>query len=106
MAVKPRVFIVHDTGAVNWFAAKRFGTPVVCVTGHVSNHDYDVAIDDLRTAMSDARSGDFLLPIGSPVLIAAAAVELAKRAGVLSVLTWDRKEERYNTCEVGSLWPR
>lgn len=100
---KARVFVVHDTETVNFFPAKRFGEVRVCVAGHVNPQDYDIALEELRRSLSDARSGDFLLPIGSPMLIAAAAVEMAKRAGSLRILQWDRFDKGYQVMEVASL---
>lgn len=100
---KPTVFVSHDTQSFNTFPAKRHGNVTVCVEGHVGANDYDVAVEELREVMSQAQSGDLLLPIGSPVLIAAAAVELVKRTGTLTVLTWDRRTESYHPITVGSL---
>ena len=99
----PRVFIVHDTGAVNFFPAKRFGRVTVCLEGHINPQDYDLALSELRNKLSSARSGDYLLPIGSPMLIAVAAVEMARRIGSLRVLQWDRFDKGYQIMEVASL---
>lgn len=100
---KPRVFVVHDTQTVNFFPAKRFGSVTVCLEGHINPQDYDLALAELRNKLSEARSGDYLLPIGSPMLIAAAAVEMAKRAGNLRILQWDRFDKGYQVMEVASL---
>ena len=103
MARSPRVYLVHDTGVVNYYSAKRFGDVHVCVEGHVHPQDYDLALSELRAALADARSGDYLLPIGSPMLIATAAVEIAKRTGNLRLLQWDRLDKAYQVMEVASL---
>lgn len=101
---KPTVWVSHDTLSFNTYPAKRFGNVQVCVEGHVSSDDYDIAVTELRERISSAQSGDYLLPVGSPVLIAAAAVELARlTGGSLRVLTWDKINHRYDSIEVGSL---
>lgn len=98
-----RVFVVHDTGNVNFFPAKRFGEVRVCIEGHVDPADNDIALRELRKGLADIRSGDYLLPIGSPMLIAAAAVEAVKIAGNLRILVWDKFDRKYQAMEVGSL---
>jgi hypothetical protein len=102
-SIKPRVFVAHDTLTNNFFPAKRFGEIHVCVEGHINPQDYDLALSELRSKMSDARSGDFLLPVGSPMLIAAAAVEMARRTGCLRILQWDKFSKSYEVMEVASL---
>lgn len=100
---KPRVFVVHDTGNVNFFPAKRFGQVTVCLEGHINPQDYDLALAELRRNLQGVSSGDYLLPIGSPLLIAAAAAEIAKRTGSLRVLQWDKLDKAYHIMEVTSL---
>jgi len=101
--MKPRVFVVHDTLTVNFFPAKRFGEITVCVEGHINPQDYDIALSELKSKLADARSGDYLLPVGTPIFIATAAVEMAKRIGNLRLLQWDKYEKAYQVMEVSSL---
>lgn len=103
MARRPRVFVAHDTGTVNFYPAKRFGDISVCVDGHVEESDYDIALQEMRSNLMAAQSGDYFLPIGSPMLIAVGAIELAKRVGNIRVLQWDRFTKQYSVVEVSSL---
>lgn len=101
MSKKPNIFVVHDTGTMNIFPAKRFGNLVVCVEGHVEAKDYDVAAEDVRAALTNASSGDYLLPIGSPALIALAAAEMSRRVETMRILQWDRIDRQYTVIDVG-----
>lgn len=99
---KPKVFVVHDTQTMNTYPAKRFGRLVTCVEGHVDAQDYDVAVAEVRQALTQASSGDYLLPIGSPALIALAAAEMSRRIDTMRVLQWDRINRQYTVIEIKS----
>ena len=99
---KPNVFVVRDTQTMNTYPAKRFGRLVTCVDGHVDAQDYDVAAHEVRQALTQATSGDYLLPIGSPALIALAAAEMSRRVETMRILQWDRITRQYAVIEIGS----
>lgn len=100
MSKTPRVFVSHDTGNVSLFAAKRFGDIVTCVEGHVINEDYDIAHKEIIKKISTASSGDYLLLLGSPALMALAAAEMSKRVEYMRILSWDKRRQGYDVIDV------
>ena len=52
----------------------------------------------------DYQTGDFLLPLGNPVIMAVASAIAARRSnGCLNVLVWDRHSSRYVSYELENL---
>ena len=52
----------------------------------------------------DYQQGDFLLPMGSPVIMAVASAVAARRSnGCLKVLVWDKQSARYVPYELEQL---
>lgn len=52
----------------------------------------------------DYRQGDFLLPLGNPVIMAVASAIAARRSnGCLNVLVWDRQTSSYVSYELENL---
>lgn len=55
-------------------------------------------VQELRHGLRNFGPDDYLLPTGSPAVIAAAAAIAARQSGgTLRVLLWDRHEKRYYT---------
>lgn len=52
----------------------------------------------------DYQRGDFLLPMGNPVIMAVASAIAARRSnGCLNVLVWDKRSARYVAYELDNL---
>jgi hypothetical protein len=61
----------------------------------------DTALARMRHRLSDYEDGDHLLALGDPVAMVAAAVVAASfNGGRVSLLKWDRLDQRYYPCEV------
>ncbi len=90
------VFVVQDSPGKNLTPALRHGRiEVLCPRGdRPFSIDADVIriYDKLRTFVR----GDFILPIGDPVLIGiAVALACEKTSGFVSILKYDRQEQEY-----------
>lgn len=56
----------------------------------------------LNVALADFKTGDFLLPMGDPVLMTVAAAILGSRREPFNVLKWDRKSSEYYVYQIHS----
>lgn len=59
-----------------------------------------LAIIDLRNRLSAIRTEDFLVCVGDPVLIAAAAEFAIRKNGTVKMLRWNRIDKFYQVLEL------
>lgn len=98
-----RVFVVAPRRDMNLSDAERFGAVVhLTDAARIDPRDIYSVISEIRTGLSVFREDDYLLPVGEPVLIAAAAILAAKAAGLRRVrlLRWDPESRRYHPVRV------
>lgn len=114
---KPKVFITQvpsrkDAASnlwvptVNIAPAERFGEVVVLLP---PGSQFFAAAETTRLIKTrlhelDYQQGDFLLPMGNPVIMAVASAIAARRSnGCLNVLVWDRHTSSYVSYELDNL---
>src|SRR3954471_15606260 len=79
--------------------AERYGR--VCEVLGPSAKPFDPSsIEQLDQALLDSRSTDWLLAIGNPTLIAAAAGAFASIHGCVNVLQWQSRKGRYEAIQI------
>lgn len=100
VAVRPVVWVAHDSGDKNLSPATDFGDLRVLMSG-ASPPIYDAQhiSDEIRRRMvgkDGIIAGDFLLLVGSPSICAiATAIAADILHGEIQMLQWDRQERRY-----------
>ena len=114
---KPRVFVTQvpsrkdpDTQlwvpTVNISSAEHYGEVVTLLP---PGSQFFAAAETTRLIKQrlhelDYQRGDFLLPLGSPVIMAVASAIAARRTnGCLNVLVWDRQTSSYVSYELEQL---
>ena len=76
--------------------ALRYGELVVCLPPNVSFHMTRPIVTALRERLRDFTADDYLIAVGSPVIIAISAhIALQRTGGRLNLLSWDRREGEY-----------
>ena len=76
--------------------ALRYGRIVMCLPPNISIMYTQPVIASLRESMRRFRPKDYLVAIGSPIVIAISAkIAMEKTGGRLNLLTWDRRERQY-----------
>lgn len=102
----PRVFAPQcpsrwDQSIDNWVPtmnltpAEKHGNVVVMLPPNANRLNIEPLITIMSERMESYSEQDFILAIGDPSLIAAAAVIAHQRAGVLRMLKWDRVLSEY-----------
>lgn len=109
----PRVFVTQlpsrlEDGvwvpSVDVSPAKEFGELVFVIPPGLNHPTADTVIQQLRDRLHDFNSvEDFLLPMGDPVIMAAASALLGRRTSWFRLLKWDRITRRYNVFEIETL---
>lgn len=90
------VYVVHlSNRRLDLTDAARFGPLKICVEGPIISLPF--AIETLRSKITTFGPKDFLLAIGSPVLIMAAGLlaEDLSTTGVVNVLQWQPEDRKY-----------
>jgi len=86
---------------MNLKPAEKFGELVVCLPPNANRLQSVPLIAALEDRLKDYCEDDYLVAIGDPTLIAAAACICARRThGVLRLLKWDRLMSDYVLVEV------
>ena len=76
--------------------ALRYGSICVCLEPNVSFHMTKPVASALREKLAAFRESDYLIAVGSPLVIALSAhFALERTGGKLNLLTWDRREGEY-----------
>lgn len=108
----PRVFIPHmprrfDVTVNDWVPsvnvdpARKYGEILVVVDQNIPRTTLAPLLQSLKERMSTFTDEDYLLPLGDPALIAAAAgVALRQTGGLLRMLKWDRFTKDYIVTEL------
>lgn len=91
------VFITGEAQGRNLLPAEKFGTLRLLRKRNSQVHmDPEGTVEEMDAALSLAKPGDYLLPIGDPAAIAIAAILMSDvTGGDFNVLKWDRMECRY-----------
>lgn len=96
-----------DTGTRMWLPmmnidpAKKFGDVVICLPPESNRLTTAPLVAALREKLADFTENDWLVAIGDPSLIAAAAVITARKTnGLLRLLKWDRMASDYLPTEI------
>jgi hypothetical protein len=85
---------------VNLRSAEKFGAIVECLPAGAGRLHLAQLVIALRERMDGISADDWIVAVGDPSLIAAAAVIMFKRTGALRLLKWDRMEKQYIAAEV------
>jgi len=109
----PKVYVVHEP--TRWDAemqqrvrtmdlspAERHGEMVYLLSGDQGlPGDDNATMGVLRRKLAAFTDKDFLLPVGNPVMIGAAAALAANETdGLLNFLVWQRREREYSVRRV------
>lgn len=82
--------------SINLDPAKQFGELVVMLPPNANRLHVNPLIVALREQMKDFTADDYIVAVGDPSLIAAAAcIAVKKTAGLLRILKWDRQTSSY-----------
>jgi hypothetical protein len=85
---------------VNMQAAKRFGEFIVMLPPNAARLATAPLIVIMKEKMANYKRDDYLVAIGDPSLIAAAAIIAYEKAGLLRLLKWDRQTSDYIETEI------
>lgn len=81
--------------------AERFGELVVCLPPDAYRIAPAPMVQAMKEQMADFTEDDYIVAIGNPTLIAAAAcIAVRKTGGRLKILTWDRMTSDYTATEL------
>lgn len=93
---KPRVWVVYTDRRKDLSSAEKFGQ--LTDMFYYNNVDMTLAIKQARKMLRRYKPGDYILPIGDPILcgivMTVAAMDYAPNE-TINVLRWDRKELEY-----------
>jgi|APGre2960657468_1045069.scaffolds.fasta_scaffold26690_2 hypothetical protein len=82
--------------SINLDPAKQYGEVVVMLPPNANRLHINPLIVALREQMKDLTEEDYLIAVGDPSLIAAAAcIAVKKTNGLLRILKWDRLSSSY-----------
>lgn len=104
----PIVYVVHESAGKNITPAFKFGACMFLLppVGTVSL-DMRWSITQLRANLQFARSIDYLLLIGDPVMIGLATAVMAEFTdGKFNILRWDRQEKIYIELAIDLMYDR
>ena len=84
--------------------AKNYGELVECVSSAASPHDTDEVIEVLNEVLYNYSDDDYLLCVGSPIIIGwATAIAASYNEGKLNMLVWDKFRGGYKVVKA-HLW--
>lgn len=86
--------------SVNLQPAEKFGEVVVMLPPNANRLHTAPLTQALKEAMKDMTSDDYVVAVGDPSLIAAAAVISWRKTGKLRILKWDRMSATYLPVEL------
>lgn len=86
--------------SINLDPAKQFGDVVVMLPPNANRLHINPLVVALREQMKDFSDEDYVVAVGDPSLIAAAAcIAVKKTNGLLRILKWDRQTSSYIAVE-------
>lgn len=110
--VRKRVFIVcepthriagEQVSSVDLSPAADWGEPIILLQQKQSLLNPEPTVATLNEKLSDFGDDDYLVPIGDPVLMCAAAMSAAKHnAGRVKMLKWDRLLKKYIPIQIAT----
>lgn len=81
--------------------AGEYGELKIMLPSGMNFHAAAPAVQQLREQLRDFRGDrDYLLPLGDPLIMAAAAALIARREPMFRMLKWDRFTRTYHSYEV------
>lgn len=81
--------------------AAKFGRIHICIPPTIVLHDTAEIARRLAAGMETFDEGDFLLAVGSPMMIAIAGhIALSNAGGAIQMLNWDRRSGAYVSLKV------
>ena len=93
----PTVFVVQDPQDKNILPARDHGTLLVMLQHSDIAKGTEHCIERMAKLLQDMQQGDFILPIGDPVLIGIAFhMAFTLLEGRVKVLRWNREKYTYN----------
>lgn len=82
-------------------AVKQYGEPVVMIPPNAGRGNTAPLIDVMKAKMKNYTVDDYIVALGDPSLIAAAACIAARATGgIIKMLKWDRVMKNYISVEV------
>lgn len=75
--------------------AREFGELVFCLHEDALPQNGQSVLDQLRSTLSDIQEGDYILPIGSTILMCLTAVVAAEFTPKLNFLYWSGRHGNY-----------
>lgn len=90
-----KVFIIQDTGHVNFVPAEQFGDLEVLIFGPRSHLALAREVPNFYRKLRDITREDWIVTVGHPFFIAAVCAIQAKLTGHVRMLHWDRATETY-----------
>ena len=91
-----KVYVIHDTGYFDLADAAKFGDLKPIFVNKVSMLDGDNLLDTIENKIKDFKEGDYILCIGSPILILLTGFILGEMdINEINYLTWDKKYKTY-----------
>lgn len=90
-----RDFDGRETPKFNLSPAYEWGEIVFCLGDKVVPTDGPVILDTLRESLKDITEDDFILPMGSSILIALTAVVASEYVANLNFLFWSGRDRCY-----------
>jgi hypothetical protein len=102
--MEPRVFVTqlptrYEGGAwvptVDITPAREHGEVLYMIPPGFNLPDASLAMQQVQERLKDFTPKDYLLPMGDPIVMAAAAAVLGARRAPFKVLKWDRPARRY-----------
>lgn len=82
--------------SINLEPAKAFGDLVIMLPPNANRLHINPLVVALREQMKEFSTDDYVIAVGDPSLIAAAACIAAKKtSGLLRILKWDRQSSNY-----------
>lgn len=89
--------------SINLEPAKPFGEVVVMLPPNANRLHINPLVVALREQMKDFSADDYIVAVGDPSLIAAAAcIAVKKTGGLLRILKWDRQTSTYIPVEANT----
>lgn len=86
--------------SINLDPAKQFGEVVTMLPPNANRLHINPLVVALREQMKDFSAEDYIVAVGDPSLIAAAAcIAVKKTGGLLRILKWDRQTSSYIAVE-------
>lgn len=92
---KVYVLVDNPKQPLNFIKAERFGEIVTIFDHNVSPTYLRRCMPDLEAKLSNIKSGDYLIPVGPPALIAMAGYIWLSSVPKMNLLTWDREMQDY-----------